>query len=664
MSRPRPAPERTPCPGCRAPLLESDIYCRACGEDARWIPRAGRVVHRIPRALEIEQFQDPGDRAASKALALASPVQAAVRFYLRRVAEPEYRNQLLGSALKASASQFPRVHRLTRFCERILGTPPVEIYLATSAEAAAVSVGKGATNVLVLSTLTVPALTDDELLFFLGSMLGHVKADHVVYLTVAKALTTALKGIPGLGSPLSGMASYALVPWQRQAVLTADRAGLICCQDLAAAASALAKLTFGATPLNTQMKLGEVLAQGDQLTRDGDFGDTWKPAPAFVRRLVALRDFRESPDWARIFEGAWDPAAPRFPCYFCPGGGSPAAPEAPLGELRCDDCDRELLVEEVPCPACHAAIPVEDETPLLGLACPACERGYLAGTRRPHLRLQDPDAIRERSHYRTLGVHPSARPATIRRAFRERMEPLRQAIPRPGEPHPAREKIRIYAAYKTLLDPVLRAGHDRLLDHARELLEDDATPFDRGCTTCRAPLRGAFCGQCGAPTEEAVEPSRPGTFAHRLVEALTALQASGAGDLVTAPRDVFHLAFHRPGRSLFVALLPALVRPGPLRSLLRAAGEVRGAAGWAHAPEFVVAVEGDVDLDLARAILARERDPAVRELSFVVLRPTRDPGEAKVTEVSLAAGDAEEPPEEALGDWLARRLGVSLQETA
>jgi Zn-dependent protease with chaperone function len=89
-------------------------------------------------------------------------------------------------------------------------------------------------------------LTYDELLFVLGHELGHFRSRHVVYSQIAMVLPvlgdvlkTATLGIGGL---LSGGLQLSVNNWLRMSDFTADRAGMLACQDLDAACRALIKL--------------------------------------------------------------------------------------------------------------------------------------------------------------------------------------------------------------------------------------------------------------------------------------------------------------------------------------------------------------------------------------------------------------------------------------
>jgi hypothetical protein len=98
----------------------------------------------------------------------------------------------------------------------------------------------------VLSSLLLDSLSADELLFVFGHELGHLRSRHIVYSQLAtvlpvvgEVLKTATLGIGGL---LSSGLQLSVSNWLRMSDFSADRAGLLACQDLRVALRVLMKL--------------------------------------------------------------------------------------------------------------------------------------------------------------------------------------------------------------------------------------------------------------------------------------------------------------------------------------------------------------------------------------------------------------------------------------
>ncbi len=610
----------TPCSRCDGSLLSSERFCPACGLDHRWVERPERVLRRVPRGLSVQHFQVAADRSATRALAAAAPVQALVRYYQRRIAEPEYRSKLLGTAVRASERQWPRLHRLARYCERVLHMAPVEVYVSTSEQSQAFTFGSGETDVIVITSSMLDLHTDDgQLLFLLGQQLGHVKADHVIYLAMARAFGTALKGIPALGASLSSAANFLLVPWQRTAALTADRAGLLCCQDLATAARLVARSVLGYGPSINELQLGEFVAQAHSLRVSGEWGDTWSATPAFARRLHNLEQFRDSPEWDRIFEASWDPASPFFSCYYCPSGGAPQDETTHLDTLQCEDCNRSLHVDEVPCRKCGTPIAVLPGQSLKDLTCKPCDvpfiqEGVLYGrkeTKHP--------AVRSMSAYEALKVHPSAQPAKLRRSLRKHLEGLKSRVAGVGGEDPVPQKIRVYSAFKRLINPSGRADHDQSLLHARELVALKKLPEPPvKCIACTAYTRDEYCGCCGAfQGHNELEASSLFTA---LKDDLKRLAANDRGRIFEDPQGLFPLAFHAPGKSLLFRKCPDLDRPGSIREFLRSPQTLAPALRPSNQSRIYGISDGNVDFELLQRLLQTTQSNLEKIPLFILRR--------------------------------------------
>jgi Zn-dependent protease with chaperone function len=101
---------------------------------------------------------------------------------------------------------------------------------------------------VVISTACIESFSRSELLFVLGCEVGRLKSQHVLYENIAwlfPLVTSGMSSIPGLGaitSTFTVTVNLALIQWLRMADYTAARAGLLACQDINSAITALAKI--------------------------------------------------------------------------------------------------------------------------------------------------------------------------------------------------------------------------------------------------------------------------------------------------------------------------------------------------------------------------------------------------------------------------------------
>jgi Zn-dependent protease with chaperone function len=199
---------------------------------------------RLP-GLRPQSYEHPSDTKTLDALQSTSGLETLIRkcneFGLDRL----LRVQLMGSYLRATADSFPQLYRAVQEGCEILDVP----------RRPAVYIQPGGLNaftagvqqpIVVLNAGLIDSLTEEELRFVVGHELGHIKSGHVLYYQIAMLLPVLAEVVGvatfGIGSLLSFPLEVALIRWQRMSELTADRAGLLACQDVNAATTAMIKL--------------------------------------------------------------------------------------------------------------------------------------------------------------------------------------------------------------------------------------------------------------------------------------------------------------------------------------------------------------------------------------------------------------------------------------
>lgn len=97
------------------------------------------------------------------------------------------------------------------------------------------------TTSLVLYSGAVDLLDKDELKYLVGHELGHIKSEHCLYHNMAVKIANFVADVPVVGS-LLGSIRYLLMYWFRMSEFTADRAGLLACQDEEAVTRSIIKM--------------------------------------------------------------------------------------------------------------------------------------------------------------------------------------------------------------------------------------------------------------------------------------------------------------------------------------------------------------------------------------------------------------------------------------
>ncbi len=101
--------------------------------------------------------------------------------------------------------------------------------------------------ILVLNSGMIDLLDEEEQMFVIGHELGHIKSDHILYHQIA-AYLPMLTDI--LGQVSMGILNFISIPlkaalfyWYRMSEFTADRAGLLVCQNEEVALRTLMKMS-------------------------------------------------------------------------------------------------------------------------------------------------------------------------------------------------------------------------------------------------------------------------------------------------------------------------------------------------------------------------------------------------------------------------------------
>ncbi len=222
-----------------------------------------RKLRPLP-GLSAADFQHPSDVVATDALKRIPGLEKVMSKILEYGLERLYYVDNLASNLRVTPLMFGRLHRSLTWACKILDVPEPEMYVTVDPVPNAFTFGHTKPFVTVTSGL-IDMLSDEELFFVIGHEVGHIKAGHVLYGTIARNIAAVIELIGqatlGIGTILGQGLIYALLEWYRAAELTSDRAALLCVQDLDAAQGTFMKLAGGTTRLAAEMDRGEFLRQ-------------------------------------------------------------------------------------------------------------------------------------------------------------------------------------------------------------------------------------------------------------------------------------------------------------------------------------------------------------------------------------------------------------------
>jgi len=186
---------------------------------------------RFPR-LSSSAFEHPADRAALDAVKKIPLLDKIFTKLIELGAERALRITMMGRAVHVTPKQCPKIYKLFREACDILDMPEPDLFIISNPQPNAFTLGVERPIIAVHSGL-IDLLTEEELMGVLGHELGHIKAGHVLYKTIAYFLLQILTMVFGSGGTLAEFGlSVALYDWSRKSELTADRAELLVTQNL------------------------------------------------------------------------------------------------------------------------------------------------------------------------------------------------------------------------------------------------------------------------------------------------------------------------------------------------------------------------------------------------------------------------------------------------
>lgn len=263
------------------------------------------------------------------------------------------RVQLTGSHLRVTPDSFPDIHAMMLSVAETLDLPLIpELYIAAGGEINAFTAGVEH-PIVVLTSGAIDQLNPNELRFVIAHELGHIKSGHVLYYQIAEFMPV-IAGIVGsvtlgIGELLSTGLQIALLNWKRMSEFTADRAGLLACQDVDSAISALMKLAGLPTKFYDSINTEDFLAQAREFqSMDADklswlakglsiMGQTH---PWTVMRASEFLKWIDNGDFQKVLDADHTSAIPARFCSSC-GRGLAAA------DLFCTGCGSRVALAQL-----------------------------------------------------------------------------------------------------------------------------------------------------------------------------------------------------------------------------------------------------------------------------------------------------------------------------
>ena len=185
---------------------------------------------KILHGLVNDEYEHPFDKKALDALESTPGLEMVGKFIVKHTLERIYTVQYTGSYLKVTHQNYPRIYEYLNYAAQILDLKKLpELYMSWGYDINAFTIGSE-NPIIVLNSGLIDLCDDDEILFIIGHECGHIKSNHMLYHLMAQIINQVIDAIPG-GNLIAAPLQYALYYWSRMSEFTADRAGLLACQN-------------------------------------------------------------------------------------------------------------------------------------------------------------------------------------------------------------------------------------------------------------------------------------------------------------------------------------------------------------------------------------------------------------------------------------------------
>ena len=193
--------------------------------------------------LDSKSYEHDFDKKALSALKALPGFDQVANFFLNWTYIKWHVIELQGSNMLITRESCPELYDIVHNVADTLDVRPLpRFYTQWGYNVNGYTTGYKEDTLLVLNTGTIDLLSENELRYVAGHEMGHVKSGHVLYHVMAQLFNNAISQFP-IGSKLATPIYYALMYWNRMSEFTADRAGLLACQDIDAAISAITKMS-------------------------------------------------------------------------------------------------------------------------------------------------------------------------------------------------------------------------------------------------------------------------------------------------------------------------------------------------------------------------------------------------------------------------------------
>lgn len=308
---PKKKPE-SPEPSSDAVVKSHSVRCRYCGQKnaVKTGYKNGDAVcgkcklplsnepHKKFADLSKHDYIHPADSKALAALRAIPGINTALKSLISVTVETAIRVTFMASSVKVTPQQCPDIHAKLQIVCTTLGVEMPDLFIMQNPVMNAFTFGVDKPYIVLHSAL-LERLSEDETLAVIAHEVGHIHAEHVLYLTAARILELLANASVGALLPGSEIVKFivsagigsAILAWARRAELSCDRAALLVTQNPHAVGRTMMKLAGGTFASKIDYEL--FLEQGRQFQKDCDE----KALDKFWANLVNAGQSHPLPIW-------------------------------------------------------------------------------------------------------------------------------------------------------------------------------------------------------------------------------------------------------------------------------------------------------------------------------------------------------------------------------
>ena len=273
------------CSKCSYKNLNSDEFCINCGKELKKKSSSGsnqdtsRLKQKFP-GLTSRVYEHPDDRKALEVLQGIPFIEDLLKQVYKNWHNLNYEVLLTANSVKVTENHFSNLYEIFKECAEILDIKKLPAFYITQNPMVNSYTTGAEDTFLVINSALIDLMDDEELYFVIGYEMGHIKSNHILYQDLANWIKNALATVGtitfGIGEVVGMGLITAITNWLKKSQFTADRAGLLTCQDINTATRAIIKKALGSKKLYSEINIEEYLRQGEELEEDEDKSTAFK----------------------------------------------------------------------------------------------------------------------------------------------------------------------------------------------------------------------------------------------------------------------------------------------------------------------------------------------------------------------------------------------------